>query len=1333
MTQPATRPARPTVTRAQGANEDQLAANVVLALHRLTKQSTLYTSENEAQLRTLQQTQSSVMEYGRRTGRNPKVFFSDKSVFVGRQLLRAGRTVYEAALELGEILRKFGIDEMSVGFDVSVDELKAFQGALGDAIRKVGPPPQTVRFSRIRLKKGKPPGRRRFDDEDLAPKDVLVRDYCTAVVVVRRFLASLLAGRCELPSHVRRISEQLVDISERQAPAFLASTALYNVRNDQGGRAVNSALLALAMARQLTSEPRTLSRIAMAALLYDVGLPRLAGCGPTGEGHVGSVLPRISPDEEGKLPAASTVMTIALAGVSEASMVYSVLVYEALSLNYRDAAPKPYGGTHAPTLEARIVAIARLFIELLADPKEERTANEAMLGCLAGVREQADETTVRLLMTAIGIFPTGTLVELSTGHTAIVVEAPSDPRRFLFPTVRPVVDSQGGRVSDATPIDLSAAAEDGIRIVRVASLGERGQGLAAARGVSARRLSQQNLHDADDEPPRREGRHTSPRAGADPRLASPAVPLPRAERPTVERTPMPEAAIEAAPLVPAVPASAAVPAMPARADEPAVPAPAEPQRDSFDDRFDAALRDADAALDEESCDGEALEPDEPMYAVVEPEIDAAAQAARAHAIVASLSQRGRFTSEPHFDVGDVASVSRDSGEGAGSELGEPEDALAEAADDAATVMFAGDSEAASASSSPEDVHADASPSPSPAAIEAPPAEESVRDWFRQRTAGLKPAAQGTFERTPLLHLLVYALDQRLTGTTVFLTHDGNIALIYFEGGAPAKVRTSELVSPLGQVLIELGALDSATTEQTLKAAMSSRRLHGELLTSHGLVRGDMLVAALRWQVVRKIEHLLTLPKSTRYAYFPGQNLLDGYGGADLVPVEPLALVMSGCRRAGITELALATLEDLEDAPLGIHPAAELERLGCEPHERAIIDLIRERGLSFPALVASALAPAPSVKVAVYALVILRVIYIDTDAKPPVGCANAPHAPLEPPRDRAPSNVTTPTRGAVPQRTAKPPHGQPAPAAPTPSAPQATPLTAASAPGRGPAPPRPSGAGAASPPVPAAPAAPAEEPAPPSSRRGAAAPAQQRETIEARFLELEQLTYFQLLGIDAQTVTSAVQGVYFAQAKLWHPDRLSPELHDLRPKVARIFARLTEAFQTLSDPHRRQAYVESLAVGGGQRELLDRAVDSAILFQKAEVLFKKGMAQQAETMMAQAVDADPQPEYLSLLAWIQSQRISFPAPADKQTSPLLNAQIAMLDRAITAAPSYERAIYYRAELHKRAGFHDKAFRDYKKTVELNPRNIDAARELRIYEKRRDKGQPGLFGRLFKKGE
>ena len=94
---------------------------------------------------------------------------------------------------------------------------------------------------------------------------------------------------------------------------------------------------------------------------------------------------------------------------------------------------------------------------------------------------------------------------------------------------------------------------------------------------------------------------------------------------------------------------------------------------------------------------------------------------------------------------------------------------------------------------------------------------------------------------------------------------------------------------------------------------------------------------------------------------------------------------------------------------------------------------------------------------------------------------------------------------------------------------------------------------------------------------------------------------------------------------------------------------------------------------------------------------------------------------------------------------------MLDKAIAMNTRCEKAYFWRGMLYKRLGKTELAARDFRKVGELNPRNIDAAREVRLHTMRagasgvvqegktRDSSppppkageKPGLLGRLFKK--
>jgi tetratricopeptide (TPR) repeat protein len=121
----------------------------------------------------------------------------------------------------------------------------------------------------------------------------------------------------------------------------------------------------------------------------------------------------------------------------------------------------------------------------------------------------------------------------------------------------------------------------------------------------------------------------------------------------------------------------------------------------------------------------------------------------------------------------------------------------------------------------------------------------------------------------------------------------------------------------------------------------------------------------------------------------------------------------------------------------------------------------------------------------------------------------------------------------------------------------------------------------------------------------------------------------------------------------------------------------------------------------------------------------------------------------MLAWLIALK------PENQSPEKTKECIQMLDRAIAMSDKCEKGYYWRGALYKRLGRASHAIRDFRRAAELNPRNIDAAREVRLHQMRggRPSSKPpgaasnrpgpmaprpeenakpgGIFGRLFKK--
>src|SRR5689334_5134748 len=98
-----------------------------------------------------------------------------------------------------------------------------------------------------------------------------------------------------------------------------------------------------------------------------------------------------------------------------------------------------------------------------------------------------------------------------------------------------------------------------------------------------------------------------------------------------------------------------------------------------------------------------------------------------------------------------------------------------------------------------------------------------------------PAATGTLASRPLVHLLVYARNRRLTGSLELQADGGRSGRIELWRGRISSVRTTPAVAYFGTVAYELGCIDTATLDATLLEISKTKRLHGEVLVARGAI------------------------------------------------------------------------------------------------------------------------------------------------------------------------------------------------------------------------------------------------------------------------------------------------------------------------------------------------------------------------------------------------------------------------------------------------------------------------------------------------------------------
>jgi len=537
-----------------------------------------------------------------------------------------------------------------------------------------------------------------------------------------------------------------------------------------------------------------------------------------------------------------------------------------------------------------------------------------------------------------------------------------------------------------------------------------------------------------------------------------------------------------------------------------------------------------------------------------------------------------------------------------------------------------------------------------------------------------PTATGTLEKSPVLHLLVSGLEHLTSGTLVFETAEGSRSALLLNRGVPTKFKTAEPVERLGSVLVSLGWLSAPECEQSYERAASSGRLHGELLVETGMLSADVVSRGLCTQMLRKLLWASRLAANTVYGLYEDQDFLSRWAGAG-TPVSPLRAIGylgsnstdSTFRSTIVTRLASQTLR--------IHADAVLEKFGFDSAERALLDVLKAKPQTTGDLANLQVLPLQSLHNVMYVLALTRQLDLGNTSRPlGVGVSyNHIHDILERHHTLSSKSVVIGARSATSIA---------------------------------------SGVGSKQ----------VETPGPKAPPTASPETLQKRQQlIQLSELELDSDNY-QLLDVKRDATTEEIQQAFFRMAKLIHPDRLGPELSDLREIASRLFARVTQAQQCLSDSTRRAEYdahlVRGLSGVDDEQQKVQAVIQAATSFQKAEVLFRKRMFAAAELEAKHAHESDPgQADYLALLAWIQANKPN----SEGQLLSILDR----LNEALRIDSGSEKTHFYRAQVLTRLGRQREALADYRFVVSKNPHQIDALREIRIWEMRH-KGRDTLPG-------
>ncbi|HEX2882871.1 MAG TPA: J domain-containing protein [Polyangiaceae bacterium] len=499
--------------------------------------------------------------------------------------------------------------------------------------------------------------------------------------------------------------------------------------------------------------------------------------------------------------------------------------------------------------------------------------------------------------------------------------------------------------------------------------------------------------------------------------------------------------------------------------------------------------------------------------------------------------------------------------------------------------------------------------------------------------------------------MLLALDRKLSGTLLLETPTtGGRTLILLKDGLVANLRPAGPVARLGELLVELAGVHETTIE-VAAATRSGPRLLGQKLVEAGVIDAATLEAALREQLVRRMLWAGRMPPSTRYAFVEGNNLLADWGKGP-IEIDPLALFWSYIKVNATSQEIDSALARISDKDLKLHSRARTQRFQFAAKIQGALDVLRARPQSLDTLLKTNLVDADTLRRVLYTLAVTRHLDLGREDLEPMGVAPAGQS----------KHPTAPRPEARVRRRFEP----------------------------------------------------VRRPSPtPNPEAVAVANGSLLEEMKALLDRADSLNYYQMLGVPEDAAVGIIQSAFLLQAKKWHPDRWRGELESSREDAARVFGRISEAHQVLTNEEQRKEYDKLRRTKGQEeqeQETVKQVLRAAALYQKAQIFAKKQDFAAAEELAQKAFEADPeQTEYGALFAYAATQN------ANNKEKDFV-AWLPLLNRAVEENRNNIQVYFYRAVVLKRAGRINEALRDFRHVNDVDPNNVDAARELRLFKMR-----------------
>lgn len=285
------------------------------------------------------------------------------------------------------------------------------------------------------------------------------RTYAQSVKVAQEVMDDMRIGKAVNVRKVKRAVQGIVDQVLSNESSMITMTTLRDFDEYTFTHSVNVSIFSVIIGQRLGLERIQLYELGLGALFHDIGKQRV-------DADIINKPGSLTDEEWVQLkehPTEGLLLLFQMHGFTDVPYRQMLMAYEHHMKVDLTGYPENKR-SREPTLFSRIVAVADAFdagTSVRSYQYEPWPPDAVLQEMRDNPKRGFDPLLVKVLITATGVYPVGTLVILDTHELAVVAQVNPDPDLLHRPKVRVISDPVGLPLSEPKTLDLAQAGPNG--------------------------------------------------------------------------------------------------------------------------------------------------------------------------------------------------------------------------------------------------------------------------------------------------------------------------------------------------------------------------------------------------------------------------------------------------------------------------------------------------------------------------------------------------------------------------------------------------------------------------------------------------------------------------------------------------------------------------------------------------------------------------------------------------------------------------------------------------------------------------------------------------------